>query len=104
MLKKMPTYKRAIRGRPRKYPHLEKKIKDWVLENMQEGIIVTPKAIRFHALQESRKLGICEFMASEGWCTRFMNRNNLVLMKKTTTTTSRFFSLFSKGRYIFFSL
>ena len=82
----MPSHKCANRGKSCKYPHLEKKVKDWLSQHRQEGIIVTRTAIRMFAIKDARKDGIPEFVGSAacaGWCTRFMRRNDLVLRRNT---------------------
>ena len=77
LLKKMPSHKCANRGKSCKYPHLEKKIEEWVSQHRQEGIVVSRAAIRLYAINECRKEGIPEFAASAGWFTRFMKRNEV---------------------------
>lgn len=82
-LQKMPRQKCANRGKPSKWPELEKKVAEWIRGNRQSGICVTRQAIRIYALMESNKDGIVDFKASAGWFTRFMKRHDLVLQRKT---------------------
>lgn len=82
-LQTMPKQKCANRGKPSKWPQLEKKVAEWVLENRQNGNCVTRGALRIHARKEAKKDGISDFKASAGWCTRFMRRYDLVLRERT---------------------
>ena len=82
-LMKMPSYKCADRGSKSKWPHLDDAVAKWVSENRENGLIVTRTNIRRYAIKEARKMGLPEFTASAGWCTRFMRRHNFVLRRKT---------------------
>ena len=80
-LKKTPSYKYALRGSKCKWPFLDNKVATWVSENRECGYNITRNAIRLYALKEARKQGIPEFIASAGWCTRFLKRHDLVTRK-----------------------
>lgn len=78
-----PSYKCANRGSKCKWPHLEDKVAKWVSEKRENGFIITRSNIRLYAIREARKMDIFEFIASAGWCTRFMKRHNFVRRRKT---------------------
>ena len=82
-LRNMPAYKCANRGKMCKWPHLEEKVAKWISESRESGYIITRNAIRLFAIKLARKEGIPEFIATPGWCSRFMNSHNLVLRRKT---------------------
>ena len=87
-LEKMPKTKRSRRGDVASFPELEHDLNEWVVMQRQEGYIVTRNAIRFRALQ-LKKLqfkgtpGIDTFLASSGWCNRFMEQYGLTLRQRT---------------------
>ena len=88
-LTEIPKTKCARRGKMPPFSDLENEINEWVLEQRQNGFIVTRGSIRFRALQlkKSEKYqnlpDISTFKASPGWCSRFMNRNSLTLRQRT---------------------
>ncbi|GFS75306.1 pogo transposable element with KRAB domain [Trichonephila clavipes] len=81
----MPKKKCALRKGVTKWPILEESIANWVLENHQNGLIVTRNSVRLFALRWSKKNAneSKNFKATFSWCSRFMARNNLVLREKT---------------------
>ena len=86
---KMPKTKRAWRGKTSSFPALEEELNEWVLSQRQDGYIVTRGLIRIRALQlkKSEKYrdlpDIDKFLASAGWCSRFMDRHSLTLRQRT---------------------
>uniref|UniRef100_K7FFL6 HTH CENPB-type domain-containing protein n=1 Tax=Pelodiscus sinensis TaxID=13735 RepID=K7FFL6_PELSI len=87
-LKDMPRGKKKCPTRCASFPGLEKDLNDWVVECRQNGSLVTRTGIRLRALQmskdekyKSEKPSV--FVASAGWCTRFMNRHGLCLRQRT---------------------
>uniref|UniRef100_A0A8C5QH03 HTH CENPB-type domain-containing protein n=1 Tax=Leptobrachium leishanense TaxID=445787 RepID=A0A8C5QH03_9ANUR len=87
-LKKFPKTKKARRGAKTSYGALEAELHTWVMECRQNGYCVTRMGIRLRALHMAKddKLkapGIENFVASAGWCTRFMNRFGLCLRQRT---------------------
>lgn len=87
-LEKIPKDKKARRGLTTSYGALETELHKWVMECRQNGYCVTRMGIRLRALQMAKddKLkapGIENFVASAGWCTRFMNRFGLCLRQRT---------------------
>ncbi|XP_038655910.1 L-threonine dehydrogenase isoform X1 [Scyliorhinus canicula] len=82
-LMESPSNKCANRGSKCHWPQLEDNVSKWVSENRENGYIITRSKIRLYALREARNMGIREFTASPGWCTRFMKRHDFVLRRKT---------------------
>ncbi|KAM4034817.1 uncharacterized protein ACNLHF_021517 [Anomaloglossus baeobatrachus] len=85
-LKNIPKAKKARRGLTTSYGALETELHKWVMECRQNGYCVTRMGIRLRALQMAKddKLkapGIENFVASAGWCARFMNRFALFAAK-----------------------
>ena len=76
---------RVIRISP--YNDLEKDLFKWIIELRHNGFVVTRNAIRLKAqwLAKDAKYRIdaTSFKSSMGWCTRFMNCNNLTLHLRT---------------------
>uniref|UniRef100_A0A8C3IBY8 HTH CENPB-type domain-containing protein n=1 Tax=Chrysemys picta bellii TaxID=8478 RepID=A0A8C3IBY8_CHRPI len=87
-LKDMPRSKKKCPTRCASFPELEKDLNNWVVECQQNGYIVTRTGIRLRALQMSKddkykSVKPSMFVASAGWCTRFMNRHGLCLCQRT---------------------
>ena len=85
-LEEGPKTKRANRGpKEGKHPELEQAVFDWFEARRQSGYNVSRLAIRFRALRlaKSGKFPAESFTASQGWCTRFMKRNQLSLRQRT---------------------
>lgn len=84
----MPITKKAARGGMAMFPALEEKLAEWIIESRQSGLIVTRTKIRIRALNMSKdsafqSLKPVDFVASSGWCNRFMNRHALCLRTRT---------------------
>ena len=85
----MPNTKRARRGDVASFPALLEEVKEWVLEQRQNGFIVTRGSLRLRALElkKSDKYknmpGMGTFLVSAGWCSRFMQRHQLTLRQRT---------------------
>uniref|UniRef100_A0A674II61 HTH CENPB-type domain-containing protein n=1 Tax=Terrapene triunguis TaxID=2587831 RepID=A0A674II61_9SAUR len=87
-LKDMPRSKKKCPTKCVSFPELEKDLNNWVVECRQNGYIVTRSGIRLRALQMSKddkykSVKTSMFVASAGWCTRFMNRHGLCLRQRT---------------------
>ncbi|KAH1166903.1 hypothetical protein KIL84_016075, partial [Mauremys mutica] len=48
-LLKMPKKKKALRGKPAKWPNLEQRLKTWIMEQRQSGLCVSTKHIQYQA-------------------------------------------------------
>lgn len=81
----MPRNKCALRKGVEKWPILEENVANWVLENRQNGLIITRNSVRLFALKwaKTNPNESEHFKATTSWCSRFMARNNLVLREKT---------------------
>uniref|UniRef100_A0A8C5WL18 HTH CENPB-type domain-containing protein n=1 Tax=Leptobrachium leishanense TaxID=445787 RepID=A0A8C5WL18_9ANUR len=85
-LEMMPRTKKACRGLSSAYPKLESTLYDWIMEHRNNGYALSRTAIRLHALKlkKSSEFGVnSNFLASAGWCKRFMERHNLTLRQRT---------------------
>ena len=87
-LQKIPRTKKACRTGIATFSNLEEDLNDFVSQSRQNGFVVTRTAIRLRALQFSkRQKNITEetrgFLASGGWCSRFMNRHGLCFRQQT---------------------
>uniref|UniRef100_A0A8C8VPE3 HTH CENPB-type domain-containing protein n=1 Tax=Pelusios castaneus TaxID=367368 RepID=A0A8C8VPE3_9SAUR len=87
-LRDMPKSKKARRHGVASFTTLEDDLHSWVTECRQNGNIVTRTNIRLRALQMAKSgkyqsEGIQTFLASIGWCSRFMNRYGLCLRQRT---------------------
>ncbi|CAF90363.1 unnamed protein product, partial [Tetraodon nigroviridis] len=60
---------------PAPYEVMESRLKEWILDLRGSGYVVTRPSIPVRALQIAKELGYADFKASNGWCTRFMNRH-----------------------------
>ena len=89
VLTNMPRAKKARRGATQAaFPLLEKALHEWVSDHRRNGHVVTRTAIRLHALKMAKQAPFAtevpaNFRASAGWCTRFMNRNDLTIRQRT---------------------
>ena len=79
-LAEMPRAKKARRGRKSSFLQEERELKDLICDHRQQGYVVTWGTIRMKAKQI---INDKSFLASAGWCTRFMWRNKLALQQKT---------------------
>jgi hypothetical protein len=75
-LAEMPRAKKARRGRKSSFLQEERELKDWIFDHRQRGYVVTCGAIRMKAKQI---INDEPFIASDEWCTHFMQHNKLVL-------------------------
>lgn len=97
----MPKGKKAARGRRPMFDALEKRLVGWIQESRMDGLIVTRTAIRIRALNllktpEFAQNKPSNFVASVGWCNRFMNRNNLCIRARTKLAQKLPFQLENK--------
>lgn len=81
----MPKRKCSLRTGKVPWPELEQVTSEWVLENKQNGYVITRQAIRLFALQwaKANPSKAKSFLATPNWCGRFMERYGLVLRQKT---------------------
>ena len=79
----MPKNKCSNRGKRCQWPELEDKLVNWIEDLRQCGYLVTRNMIQIKVLAMIDELNITGFQASNNWCTRFLQRNNLALRQKT---------------------
>lgn len=82
----MPPHKKACRGLSSANPELEKALFEWVSEHRNNGYAVSRTSIRLQALRLKKSgefSSSANFVASAGWCTRFMERHGLTLRQRT---------------------
>ena len=84
-LKNMPKNKCALRTGKTSWPELEDAIFQWVMEQRQNGYVVSRNAIRIQALKWAKlnANNAVNFKATNSWCYRFMQRKSLSLRAKT---------------------
>ena len=58
-------------------------MKAWVVDQRNQGAVVTTKQIIFEAKVRATAKGHDDFFGNEGWCYRFMKRNGLAMRTKT---------------------
>ena len=73
-------------GRKPLNDELDQVVLEWTLDRRSKGLRVSRTLIRKTALLWSREMGNTEteFLASAGWCDRFIRRNGLSLRRKTS--------------------
>ena len=90
-LEKLPKSKKRHPTWCALFPELETDLHGWVVECHQNGYVVIRTGIRLCTLQMSkeekyRSIMPSTFVASTGWCTSFMNRNDFCLRQQTKIT------------------
>ncbi|KAG7176662.1 Pogo transposable element-like 6 [Homarus americanus] len=85
LLRSIPMNKCAMRRGTAHWPNLEKHTVDMVHEQRQNGYSVSRNKIRIWALKwaKANKEHSKDFKGTASWCSRFMERYDLVLRKKT---------------------
>lgn len=82
-LLQMPRQKKAMRGKPPKWPEVEQEVKTWILEQRQTGISVSTKMIQEEGKRIAREKNIDDFSGTPKWCFNFMKREGLSLRTRT---------------------
>uniref|UniRef100_A0A670ZE62 HTH CENPB-type domain-containing protein n=1 Tax=Pseudonaja textilis TaxID=8673 RepID=A0A670ZE62_PSETE len=82
-LRKVPRMQKACRGKSAKWPHLEKELKTWIVEQRQHGVVITTKMILQEAKRIAREKEVENFTGSANWCYRFMKREKLSMRTRT---------------------
>uniref|UniRef100_A0A8C4QJK3 HTH CENPB-type domain-containing protein n=1 Tax=Eptatretus burgeri TaxID=7764 RepID=A0A8C4QJK3_EPTBU len=77
MIEKMPRKKKALRGRPAKWPQLEEHLIAWVREKRAEGHAISTLALRLKARSFAKEDDIGDFTASPSWAYRFIARHDV---------------------------
>ena len=85
-LKGMLKEKCAMRRGSLRWPQLEDRVVEWVSVLRQHGYIIIRNKVKAYALNLDKPHGFKDSRATSGWCSRFMNRKNLVMRKKPQIT------------------
>ncbi|KAH1187031.1 hypothetical protein KIL84_019780 [Mauremys mutica] len=75
--------KKALRGKPAKWPNLEQRLKTWIMEQRQSGLCVSTKLIQYKARMFASKMKIVDFTGKAKWCFNFMRREGLAMRART---------------------
>uniref|UniRef100_A0A7N6B6A5 HTH CENPB-type domain-containing protein n=1 Tax=Anabas testudineus TaxID=64144 RepID=A0A7N6B6A5_ANATE len=86
VLRQVKKTKKSFRGNKARWPQLEDKLEQWVVEQRAASRRVTTVTIRMEATALASKLNISEFRGGPSWCFRFMKRRNLFTRKGTTVS------------------
>ena len=81
-VRNMPEETCAMRRGSTHWSQLEEHVAEWVSGLRQDGYIVTQHKIRAYVLRWAKAHNIKDLRATSGWCSRFMNRKNLVIWQK----------------------
>lgn len=76
--------RRAFRGQKAKFPVVEAKLTDYILEKRELGYAVSTEMCRLKVLVIAREENIKDFKASRGWIVRMFERNNLSVRRRTS--------------------
>ncbi len=66
-----------------RWPQLEDKIEQWVIEQRTAGRSVSTVSIRLKATAVARDMNINDFRGGPSWCFLFMKRHNLSIRTRT---------------------
>ena len=78
--------KLSFRGLKARWPQLEDKIEQWVIEQRTAGRSVSTVSIRLKATAVARDMEINDFQGGPSWCFRFMKRRHLSIRTRTTVS------------------
>ena len=76
----------SFRGHKARWPHLEDRIEQWVIEQRTASRSVSTVSIRLKAKALAGELDINDFQGTPSWCFRFMKRRNLSIRTRTTVS------------------
>ncbi|XP_013880698.1 uncharacterized protein LOC106529748 [Austrofundulus limnaeus] len=85
-LRQVKKTKQSFRGNKARWPQLEDKLKQWVVEQRAASRSVSTITIRLKATALARELNINDFRGGPSWCFRFMKRRNLSIHTRTTVS------------------
>ena len=78
--------KLSFRGLKARWPQLEDKIEQWVIEQRTAGRSVSTVSIRLKATAVARDMEINHFQGRPSWCFRFMKRRHLSIRTRTAVS------------------
>ncbi|XP_029974633.1 uncharacterized protein LOC115408167 [Salarias fasciatus] len=85
-LRRVKKTKKSFRGNKARWPQLEDKMEQWVVEQRAKSRSVSTVSIRLKAAEFARDLNIENFRGGPSWCFRFMKRRNLSIRLRTTVS------------------
>ena len=85
-LRQVKKNKLSFRGHKARWPHLEERIEQWVIEQRSASRSVSTVSIRLKAKALACKLDVKDFQGTSSWCFRFMKRHNLSIRTRTTVS------------------
>ncbi len=85
-LSAMKKTKKANRGLKARWPQLEERVHQWVLEQRAAGRGLSTVQLRLHAQVVAKAMNIKDFAGGPSWCFRFMQRNRLSIRARTTVS------------------
>lgn len=85
-LRQVKKTTQSFRGNKARWPQLEDKIEQWVIEQRAAGRSVSTVTIRLKATALARDMNINDFRGAPSWCFRFMKRRNLSIRTRTTVS------------------
>jgi len=85
-LRQVKKNKLSFRGHKARWPQLEDRIEQWVIEQRTASRSVSTVSIRLKAKALAGELDINDFQGTPSWCFRFMKRRNLSIRTRTTVS------------------
>ena len=85
-LRQVKKNKLSFRGHKARWPELEDRIEQWVIEQPTASRSVSTVSIRLKAKALAGELNINDFQGTPSWCFRFMKRRNLSIHTRTTVS------------------
>lgn len=82
-LRQAKETKQSFRGNKARWPQLEDRLEDWIVEERAAGRSVSTVAIRLKATAMAQDLNIQHFQGGPSWCFRFMKRRRLSIRQRT---------------------
>ncbi|CAI5666939.1 E3 ubiquitin-protein ligase UHRF2 isoform X4 [Oreochromis niloticus] len=83
-LRHVKKTQQSFRGNKARWPQLEDKIEQWVIEQRMAGRSVSTASIRHKANAIARDMKIDDFQGGPSWCFRFMKRHNFSISTRST--------------------
>ncbi|XP_011608614.1 zinc finger protein 280D isoform X4 [Takifugu rubripes] len=83
-LRRAKATRQSFRGNKARWPQLEDKLGQWVIEHTAAGGSVSTNSIRLMAKAIARDMKIDDFRGGPSWCFRFMKRRNLSIRSGST--------------------
>jgi hypothetical protein len=76
----------AFCGKKCKYPHVEAKLYQYVMNMQKNGFVVLMEMLQFTGCRLARKhnISVSKFKVSHGWVKHFMTRHDLTIRCRTT--------------------